>query len=516
MMKLKNSSKTGAAQSKKAVLILAGIALFFTALPLGAQGNPRDLILMVDTSVGMSPYYTEAGEYLTGPFLAENLVFGDTFHLISFAEKPRFEIARQVHNEGDIKTVIGRILLLYPVEPGADITAALGYAERQIKAIPGGRAKKLVIVSDKDAASQINAVSARFKSIGTDVLFLRFPLRAGMARGSGSAGGPAAADQSRSGRAAEADQNRGTGAAGASPVPENNRGAALDGTGAEWDESADSNDQDQGRGASNNGGESAGNGSVPPVAAPQGSADGTGNSAGDGSGAGGETERDRPPSTAAANFLAAIPFPLPLLALGLLALLAVILVIVLVARHLRSSPNRVMASASLDDTAARNAELLNSFASQQAAAKLTPPHRRYYHHRDDTSQFMTNPPMLNLFVEEQNTAIGRRNVHALKKGSTFTVGGGSSDFLIFLVPLPARLGQLRYDGNNCTFVPLKPKFFPDIGGKPVSECIGKTIRVLSDKNYEVFFRFEHYKDPLIMLNQLLHSINVPEAPPKAG
>jgi hypothetical protein len=106
-------------------------------------------------------------------------------------------------------------------------------------------------------------------------------------------------------------------------------------------------------------------------------------------------------------------------------------------------------------------------------------------------------------------------VHALKKGSTFTVGGGNSDFLIFLVPLPARLGQLRYDGTNCTFTPFKPKYFPDIGGNAVNECLGKTIRILSDKNYEVFFHFERYKDPLIMLNQLLHSINVPEAPAKA-
>jgi hypothetical protein len=172
-----------------------------------------------------------------------------------------------------------------------------------------------------------------------------------------------------------------------------------------------------------------------------------------------------------------------------------------------------MASAnSTDDTAAKNAELLNSFANRQSEAALHGPQRRYHHVRDDLNQFLTNPPMLNLFVEEQNTAIGRRNVHALKKGSTFTVGGGKSDYLIFLVPLPSRLGKLYFDGNNCTFTPLKPRYFPDLGSTPVKECIGKAIRILSDKNYEVFFHFERYKDPLILLNQLLHSISVPEAP----
>jgi hypothetical protein len=167
-----------------------------------------------------------------------------------------------------------------------------------------------------------------------------------------------------------------------------------------------------------------------------------------------------------------------------------------------------------DDTAVKNAELLNTFASRQAEAALRS-QRRYHHFRDD-NQFLTNPPMLSIFVEEQNAAIGRRNVHALKKGSTYSVGGGNADFLIFLVHLPGRLGQLYFDGNNCTFTPLKPKYFPDIGSTPVRECIGKPIRILSDKNYEIFFHFERYKDPLIVLNQLLHSISVPEAPSQQG
>jgi hypothetical protein len=95
------------------------------------------------------------------------------------------------------------------------------------------------------------------------------------------------------------------------------------------------------------------------------------------------------------------------------------------------------------------------------------------------------------------------------------VGGGNSDFLVFLVSIPPRIAELHFDGNNCTFVPLKPKYFPDIGSERVVECIGKPIRILSDKKYEVFFHFERYRDPLIALNQLLNSITVPEAPESA-
>jgi len=117
--------------------------------------------------------------------------------------------------------------------------------------------------------------------------------------------------------------------------------------------------------------------------------------------------------------------------------------------------------------------------------------------------------MLNLFVQDQNTAIGRRNIHAVKPGYTFSVGGGKSDFLIFLVPTPHRIADVQFDGRNCTFIPRLPQYFPDIGSQSVPTCIGKTIRVVSDKNYELQIRMERYQDPLIALNKMLHSISVP-------
>jgi hypothetical protein len=117
--------------------------------------------------------------------------------------------------------------------------------------------------------------------------------------------------------------------------------------------------------------------------------------------------------------------------------------------------------------------------------------------------------MLKLFVADQNTLIGKRNTHLAKPGLTFTVGGGKSDFLIFLVPIPFCIGELRYESSGCTFYPRKPAYFPDIGNNPVPDCIGKTIRVMSDKGYELFMRIEQYEDPLIALNNLMRSIRVP-------
>jgi len=152
----------------------------------------------------------------------------------------------------------------------------------------------------------------------------------------------------------------------------------------------------------------------------------------------------------------------------------------------------------------KGAEMMDSYAKSQKNQ-----HRPLPKDQVDTGEEGDGPMMLNLFVEDQNTAIGRRNIHALKSGYTYSVGGGKSDFLIFLVPVPSHIADVQISGNNCTFIPRKPQYFPDIGSQSVPTCIGKTIRVISDKNYELQIRMERYQDPLIALNKMLHSISVP-------
>ena len=176
-----------------------------------------------------------------------------------------------------------------------------------------------------------------------------------------------------------------------------------------------------------------------------------------------------------------------------------------------------MAQAAAPDT--RDAELMSKYAEKQKSQERPPleypPPKLKQMPKDKiyTEPFLEKadggPLMLNLFVEDQNTAIGRRNIHSVKSGYTFSIGGGKSDFLIFLVPIPPHIADVNYDGRNCTFIPRNPKYFPDIGSQQVPNCIGKTIRVISDKNYELHIRIEKYEDPLIALNKMLNSILVP-------
>lgn len=114
--------------------------------------------------------------------------------------------------------------------------------------------------------------------------------------------------------------------------------------------------------------------------------------------------------------------------------------------------------------------------------------------------------MLSLFVEDQNRAIGKRNVHLMKSGHTLSIGGGNSDFLIFLVPIPPRIADVHFDGEQCILIPRRPEFFPELGNKPLYDCVGKNVHVVSAKGYHLTFRLEQYKDPLEELNRLLRSI----------
>jgi hypothetical protein len=217
-----------------------------------------------------------------------------------------------------------------------------------------------------------------------------------------------------------------------------------------------------------------------------------------------------------------VDFSLPMIiALAVAALLILGIILFIATRKLRSGPNRVIAKAASPKPSykaevkekakyAGHGEDIAKYAAVQNKQRTTPYANRPA--RAESSRTAINPSgplLLNLFVEDQNTAIGKRNIHSLKTGYSLSVGGGKSDFLIFLVPVASNIGEIRRDGGLCTFIPRKSKYFPDLGSNEMRDCINKTIRVISDRNYEVRFRFEQYEDPLHELNRLFNSLRVP-------
>jgi hypothetical protein len=534
--------------------IIASILILGSAFVFAQNSGPIDLILLLDTSSSMSGSYQQVNNYISGGFLREFLRIGDTFHLLPFSDKPRVDIARRIEGRGDVETVIGRMFLQYPLEPWSDIPGALNFAEQYALSLPS-RPKKIVLVSDGDIVPAPGSASRSLDAAGFNALLGEVKTRlagrgisldyvrvtpgqslanlpsSGRAPAAGSgppqtsaaaqrppqpqAGGTAAAPPVQSApppvRSAPSSQPQGGAPAQSvqTPASASETGispeAAAQGQGPDF-QNKDSGGLDQGQGADVS--------PFPPIEDEDPAAPPPVQSAP-------EPERPSVPAapveTAGSFRTDNLPLPLPaLIGLAVLALAALIFIIFLVSRRSRGGSSRAMPSAAFSGPRVREEEPapfvdhskdLASYAASQPKQRITP-----YADRVSSQPVIidpTGPLLLNLFVEDQNTHIGKRNIHALKSGYSFTIGGGKSDFLIFLVSMPAAIGEVRRDGGRCTFIPRKAKYFPDIGSSQVPDCIGKTIRVVSDKKYELRFRFERYEDPLAVLNRMLNSVKIP-------
>jgi hypothetical protein len=125
-------------------------------------------------------------------------------------------------------------------------------------------------------------------------------------------------------------------------------------------------------------------------------------------------------------------------------------------------------------------------------------------------------PLIEMIVTTQNRHIGYRNVHYVRPGSSASVGGGRSTFLIYFVKVPPRMAYLRNDDGRYIFVPVKTDLFPDLAG-PVRDCLGREIPAQSPRGYRFTIVFRRYISTLDEINRLLRSVRPrgPAKPPSA-
>jgi hypothetical protein len=115
---------------------------------------------------------------------------------------------------------------------------------------------------------------------------------------------------------------------------------------------------------------------------------------------------------------------------------------------------------------------------------------------------------LEMRVRNQNPNIGLRNIKVMHAGRHRSIGGGGSDFRIFLLPVPRRIADVHFDGQDITLVPIKTEFFPEYTG-PIEACLGKSIYLVTRKGRELVLRFGRYIPPVERINRLLHCIDTP-------
>ena len=664
------------------ILLLGLILIVFAS----GQEEAMDLILVLDTSSSMSAFYWDIREYTANAFLKEFLRIGDTFHLISFAGSPRIEISRRVEGIGDVDTIIGRLFLMYPLEPDTNVQRAMAYTEAYIQTLPRYRSKKIVLLTDGDPNPLLleGAISEsvnRIQSMGHDFYLVTAPLSAvgpqsgrppARSNTAPTAQAPAPTQQAAPTATAPLTQTQQTVPSVAVPSPQTQQAAPTAPASAPTQQAAPTApapvptqqaaptapapsptqqatpsvtvpsvpspqtqqpaptvpapslqtqqaaptaqapsptqqaaptppapvpqtqqatpsvtvpsvpapvpqtqqaaptqgvpvpltlpaliDQDTetpdlpalapapleqpaliDRDAANPALEGESAEAPAPLEQPaleSGNAEATTQlsepvqsptEAQDSERVPQREPQRIPPVAAPERSRNRAPSRLLFLLLLLLILALLFFLFFLIYRWLKNMNRSTHAMAyvagrvvpprpreewekDLELKVPTQEDVLGKFAATQRRGTRAALSGNLTNSKNSALLF-DSPPMLSIHVEDQNVNIGKRNIHMLKQGYTYTVGGEKSDFLIFLVPLPGHIGEIHFDGSNCTFVPTKPEFFPDIGSQSVPNCIGKTIRIVSEKKYELTFRMEQYEDPLLSLNQLLNSIEVPK------
>lgn len=113
-----------------------------------AQSDPLDLVVLVDTSASMFPYWHDTTHYMIRDILKNVLHKGDSFHLVSFASRPELEISRKMESDKDVQAVLARFLLLQPLGRHTDLVAAIRYLDRYVPGLPPAPQKEIIILTD--------------------------------------------------------------------------------------------------------------------------------------------------------------------------------------------------------------------------------------------------------------------------------------------------------------------------------------------------------------------------------
>lgn len=672
---------------RKHIFILLLLTLL-SGFSFAYEQKSIDLVVVLDTSSSMYAHSQQVSDFVIGPLLKDFLRYGDSFHLISFSSSAKIEISRKIENIGDIETIMGRLLLLYPLDKYSDIIAALQYTSRYLTELPENRAKTVIFITDGDhnpsptspnklgtgetLDAAIRDAVAKLKGNGWTFHYIRVPQDLGF-RTATVREAPSGKTASRTDLAAKSSE--GTTAPSSSTA--NTKTAGQQGatpSEIKTGESTGSTKQDSGTQDVSTVVAQELNIPVTELQPEQGSeiisttigaisvefplsvgkvhrnftlplkvknpspnpvyletqavlVEGTDRMRK-------KSFKEIPPrSDSVLDLYIGLPetyqigattlriepqfagsirinppsapvradvvsdtmssmllnlLPNVLLITGILLAAAFAILIIIVLRRLQKNPSYAMAEAIqttreesnkvtrpvplkekeqpvqpvppkdtstvdlMAEFARKKAEEKNKGpalplhtgpaapASQQNAVSSTHPENKKKDktpvkipsfsgalsvlQEDTGSTAITKPSlaieptisirrangriMLSLFVQDQNTAIGKRNVHLMKAGHRLTLGGHNSDFLIFLVPIPHRIADVHFDGEELTLIPRKSEYFPDTGAEPIYNCVGKTIHIRSAKGYDLYIRFEKYQNPLDTLNNFLRSIEV--------
>jgi hypothetical protein len=637
-----------------AVMMLGTMSAAFASAPstsaISDETDASDVVVLLDVSQSVLPYFHDITDYVVSSVVKDFIRLGDTFHLLSFGETTQVEVAQRISTEEDVKSVLARLYLLYPLARNTDLVSAFSYLSQYLSDLPETRSKVVVIITDgihnpspkspafglssEEANSEIEVTASKIKRNGWPVYIIKVPFSAERAAAEASAPDSSPSAAKKSTVPAQTDQKASKGAPQGDylgTIAKSLDANVTDYSPSDKAETArkslslpevvfpsnlgkkgytfsfplrvhNSSETEVGLELQKVMAEGSdilskksflslgpGRSGVMNIAVvlPPSMESGEKNLGvdlyfADGlrvSPSHGNLAFTLAPSPLASLFKSGQRVVLFILfvALGLIAILVVISLLRRAPRRAAApvvaavresaeaskrratgtepalatappqpttpafekvagkgkapaypnaaSPSTVPVAAApapagakaTPETAAGTGRGALSPATkvelapavQKPAEALSPAPRKKAAPAYEARVARPGSIQLELRVAEQNPHIGMRNVQTVHSGSSRSVGGGRSDFLVFLVPVPQRSAEIHYDGETCTFVPLRPEFFPELGGKPLEDCLGKEIAMVSKKGYRMSLRFSKYEAPANKINRLLHCIETP-------
>jgi hypothetical protein len=197
-------------------LSLLAAALSMAAIPeVSGTGNngEADVVVLLDSSQSVLPYFQDVTDFVLSSVVKDFLRFGDTFHLLTFGDSAQAEIAQKMNDERDVKSVLGRLYLLYPLSRHSDFLGALSYLHQYLSDLPVSRRKIVVVITDgvqnsppesrsatmdkAQISSEIEKECQAIRANGWDLRLIKLPLVPKDAAGAGAnaAGSVASAAQ---------------------------------------------------------------------------------------------------------------------------------------------------------------------------------------------------------------------------------------------------------------------------------------------------------------------------------
>jgi hypothetical protein len=124
------------------------LAFFLTFAGAFAQADNADVIVCLDTSVSMFPYFDKVVDFVVSDMVKDYVRSGDTFHLLTFSDTAQLEIAAKIQKADSLNSLIARLYLLYPFGKNTDLVSAFNYLYQYTADLNEQDNKRIILITD--------------------------------------------------------------------------------------------------------------------------------------------------------------------------------------------------------------------------------------------------------------------------------------------------------------------------------------------------------------------------------